>query len=233
MAFKRRGFSKGRRRRPSPETYTVVQCRSTIDVYNSMPCGGARVDVIPLVLPAMSPGLVDTTASSVVGQKANVMRGMKFTAEHLTDPGTWLDADGCDLGDPCPSLAAFLLTIWEGIVVLPLAQGTKTVPAYIPDFTAAFQGQDLADRVLWKRVTHMPMWGLQTTSFVPQLQTSVRDTDHGNQVVKASVRIDDRHGLFYARSFVHDLVVVGPGIVNSIPVQLDFWAKIYYRSVFR
>jgi len=230
--FKRRAF-RARRRRRSPETYTVISCRQTNNMFSDRPCGGTSIDVIPLVLPFMTPGAADTTAGAVVGQKANVMRGMKFTAEHMTDPGEWIDQDGCDLFTPCPSLVAFLLTIWEAIVVLPLALGTKTVPAYLPDLTVpSFQGFDLADRVLWKRVTHMPMWGLQTTNFVPQLQTTVRDSDHGNQVVKASVRIDDRHGLFYVRNFMHNLVISGSPVLNSIPIQMDFWAKIYYNTSF-
>lgn len=232
MAFKRRSFRGTRRRRASPETYTTIQCRNTVEVYANMPCGGARLDVFPILLPFMSPGAADTTAGAVVGQKANVLKGLRFSAEHFTDPGEWIDGDGCTLATPCPSLTAFILTIWEALVVLPLALGTKTVPAYLPDFTvSAFQGADQADRVLWKRVTHMPMWGLQTTGFTPQLQTSVRDTDHGAQTVKSSVRIDDRHGLFYARGFVHDLVIAP--FIGSIPVHLDFWAKTFYSTRFR
>lgn len=231
--MRRRMFRRGTRfRRRGPETYTVLQCRSTRNVFTNMPCGGALLDAIPILLPVMNPSAGDTTAPAVVGQKANVLAGLKFSAEHMTDPGTWIDEAECTLADPCPSLAAFIMTIWEAIVVLPLAQATKNVPAYIPDFTQpASQGADIADRVLWKRLTHMPMWGLQTTSSVPQLQTTVRDTDHGNQVVKSKVRIDDRHGLFYCRSMVHDIVVLAG--FSQIPVQLDLWAKVFYKSTFR
>lgn len=216
----RRSFR--RRRRAGPETYTVMSCRPSRNIWTDMPCGGALIDAIPIMLPSPSVGLDASTAAATLGQKALTVEGIKFQAEHIIDPGAAIDGD---VGGQ-PSFNAFILTIWEALVVLPLALGTKTVPAYLPDFTSGFQSTDLADRVLWKRISHQPFWGLQLIPSV-QLQTTIRDTASGPQVVKSRCRIDDRHGLFYVRNFVHDLVLGGTD--GQLPVNLDAWFKVFYR----
>lgn len=173
-----------------------------------------------------------------------VVDGLSFQAEWLHDPSETLACPSCD---PNPLSLAFILSIWEAIVVLPLAQGTTLSPAYLPLFTqGAFQQGDMADRVLWKRITHMPIWGLNVFSpgVFPQLQFSNRDGQGAGPVrVKTRAKLDDKHALFYCINFVHDLFGLGNsgagcnvqpdclGAVQcSIPIQLDFWGKFFYHS---
>lgn len=214
---------RGRRQR-GPETYTVVQCRQATGVWQDAPCSDPVFDAFLLMGPAPSVGFDASTAAATVGQKANVVQGIKFQVEHFIDPSTAIDGD---VGGQ-PSFNAFILTCWEAIVVLPLLVGSKTLPAYFPDLSSNTQSADLADRVLWKRISHMPFWGFQR---IPdQLQTTVRDTGAGPQVVKANARLDDKHGLFYIRNFVHDLVIGGSD--GTLPVMMDGWFKIFYRTRF-
>lgn len=214
------------RRRGGPETYTVVQCRTSRNIWTETTCQSAIVDAIPIFLPSPSVGSDATTAAAVLGQKAMSVMGIKFQSEFILDPGNALDGDtGLQ-----PSVAAFILSVWEALVVLPLAEGTKAVPAYIPTLTAIFQTADLADRVLWKRISHHPFWGLQLIPSV-QLQSTIRDTAHGPQVVKSNVRLDDRHGLFYVKEYVHDVVVGASDGV--LPLVNDAWFKIFYKPRFR
>jgi len=226
MAFRRRFRSLRRRRRPGPETWTVTVCRDETEVFQSMPCNDPLAIGQTIFTPVLPTGATDpTTAGAVAGEKAKTILGIKFQLEHSTDPGTWLDGD---CGTPVPSQLAFLLTIFEALVVLPLQTGSKTLPAYLPRLNMPEQSFDVADRVLWKRVSIMPMWGLNAGVGGPQLQTTIRDTASGPQRVKARCRIDDRHGLFYCRTFVHDVVLT----LNNecqIPVLLDGWFKIFYR----
>lgn len=234
MAFKRRfGGSRGfrRMRRSGPETYTITQCRSEVNVYGEMPCGGPVIQAIPVMVPAISPGPTDpTTAPATLGEKAKTVFGVKFQSEFLSDPGAWVDGLPCD---PCPGFLAFILTIREALVVLPLSVGSKTLPAYLPNLFDTSQSFDVADRVLWKRIIHMPMWGINTTSGVPQLQTTVRDTGNGPVVVKSNVRLDDRHGLFHVRNYMHDLLLPVAAGQTKIPVQWDSWFKVFWKPRFR
>lgn len=221
-----RRFTRVRRPRSGPETYTVLQCRQSVNVWIDAPCSDPVFDIFLLMGPAPSVGFDASTAAATVGQKANTVLGIKFQVEHLIDPATAIDGE---IG-PVPSFNAMVITCWEAICVLPLLVGSKTLPAYFPDLSANSQGADLADRVLWKRISHMPFWGLQ---LIPsqQLQTTVRDTGAGPQTVKARARLDDKHGLFYVRNFVHD-IVTGPGADSTLPINMDGWFKIFYRTQF-
>lgn len=221
----RRRFS---RRRRGPETWTILNCRSAQNLVSPSPCAGATINAIPVLTVTMPTGPTDpTTAGATVGEKAKVFQGMKFESQWLLDPGTWIDAVECV---QCPSNVATFLSIWEMLVVLPLQQGSKTLPAYLPAFPTSNQSFDVADRVLWKRITQLPIWGLQVSSGFPQLTANIRDTNGGQQVVKAKCRIDDRHGLFFCWAIVHDLA---DPLEGTIPVVHDFWAKMYYRTAFR
>lgn len=228
--FRRRGFT--RRRRPGPETYTVQQCHNVVDVYEDMPCLSPLITGFALMVPNPTlAGSDPTTAAAVIGEKSKVVVGVKFEAVHWSDPNTWFGSAGCD---PSPLQLAFMLRIREALVVLPLAAGSKTLPAYLPNFTdlAGSQSFDSADRVLWKRITTLPLWGINA-GLGYQLTASMRDTNAGPQVVKAKVRLGEHQGLFYVRNFVHDVADLTPNVNCTIPVVLDFWAKVYFRTSFR
>jgi len=210
-----------RRRRRLGETYTHVGCRQANDVGSENPCNDPTNFVSTIWVPTMATGTSDPSSSGgLIGTKSHTILGMKFSAEYSFDPAIVTNEDAF----------AFVLTIWEALVILPLAVGSKTLPAYLPTLTLPQQTADVADRVLWKRITHMPMWSLASTGFIPQLQSTIRDTDHGAQTVKVRARIDDKHGLFYARTVVHDFVPGAGG--GDINIFLDFWAKVFYRTNF-
>lgn len=214
-----------RRRRRLPETYTLVQCRNTINVYESTTCGDADTHSFQLLGPSMPAGPTDPNAPGVTAEKSRTLKGIKFQAEFSTNPDDWL-GNTCD---PDPFNITFNLSIWEAIVLVPLQQGSKVLPAYIPNLTGNSQDFDLADRVLWKRISMLPMWGAGVTGGVPQLEFTARDTAAGPQIVKSKCRVDDRHQLLYVYSFVHNVVLTSSPNC-SIPVSLDFWAKIFYNT---
>lgn len=228
MAFRRR-FPRRvlRRRRRSPETYTIVLCRQTSNVYETTTCSDADTHSFQILGPIQETSSLDpTTARAVVETKSHTLKGLKFQAEWSTNPDDWL-GNTCD---PDPFNITFNLTIWEAIVYLPLQQGSKTLPLYIPNLTGPAQSFDLADRVLWKRLSMLPMWGAGVTGGVPQLEFTARDTAAGPQVVRAKARMDDRHALFYVWQFVHNVVLQSDPVNCVIPVTLDFWAKVFYNT---
>lgn len=238
MAFRRRRRPTRRRGRKN-ETYTLVECMDCTNVYGDMRCGGAHVDVIELMtMHTPRNVLVDATEVTAGSDRFVTVAGIRFQAEHSFDPAESIEELSCD---PPASQLAFLLRIWEAIVVLPLVQGSF-IPIYLPDFTQPLtQSGDLADRVLWKRISVLPMWGINTTGAIPQLESTIRDEGHGPVTVKAKVRLDDRHGLFYVRNFVHDIFGLPP--VNAsctadpvtnpcvIPVKSDLWFKTYVHAI--
>jgi len=239
MAFRSRKFSRrmGRRRRLRPETYTLVECDGCHNVWQDATCTGPKVDVFELMTMRTPRSTTDTTEVSNPSDKFIVVDGIKFQQEYWNDPNETLDAPGAD---PPPTTVSFVLTIWEAIMVLPFAQGSL-VPAYVPLLTnPVFQGGDSADRVLWKRITHNPIWATPVFGGVnlPQLQFTDRDTAHGPQVVKARVRLDDRHGLYMVRNFTHNVVtqVNGespacffPG-ASTVAIHDNSWWKIFYHT---
>lgn len=227
-----------RRRSRRPETYTLIQCQHCINVYDDMPCGGAFTDMIPLMLMSTPRNIVaDPTQVSNPSDKFVVVDGIKFQKEYFHDP---LESQSFAACDPGALQISMLLRIWEAIILLPLAQGTTNVPAYVPDLTApAFQSGDLADRVLWKRLSSLPIWGTQVT-LIPQLEHTLRDEGHGPVVVKTRCRVDDRHGLFYATTYTHNVFGLVGNPTNCtvdevtnpcvIPVRDDAWFKIFYHT---
>lgn len=240
MAFRkfRRPFI--RRRRRLPETYTWIQCSSCTNVYRDMTCTSPLLDAIPLLWMGMPRSPLDTTEASNPVDKFITLDGLKFQAEFKHDPAESL---GCSQCDPSPINLAFFLTVWEAICVLPLAEGTTSVPARIPNLTNPnAQGGDLADRVLWKRITNMPIWGLSVGGGTfPQLTDTLRDFGHGPVTVKSRARLDDHNALFYVRAFVHDIAGLGSSNTDcpadcsgptlcSIPVLFDGWWKMFYHT---
>jgi len=146
----------------------------------------------------------------------------------------------------------FILSIWEALMVLPYVQGSNITPAYLPNLTSgSLQQGDLADRVLWKRITQMRIFGIRAAvGPLPFLEITDFFTGHGPVAVKSRVKLDDRHGLYLVRNFVHDIFLPfsagGPcatdfdcdncGSNNDqpscgvIPIENNFYAKMFYHS---
>lgn len=257
MAFRRR-FRRGfRRRRKGPETYTVRNCRSCINVYGRSPCNESLTDAF-LLLSMSSPRnpVSDPTELTVPANKAITLKGMKFQSLHHHDPQETQDCFAQPPVDfPGSSQLAFILTIWEAVMVLPFVQGSTTTPAYLPNLTGgSLQLGDLADRLLWKRLSHLYVQGTQSLAsfgvgFVLNPDSTARYNTENPVAVKAKCRLDDRHGLFFVRSFVHDIFLPFtpknfpspcPSIdcdtcddnnnpeCGTIPILHDFWAKLFY-----
>lgn len=239
MAFRRsRGRASFRRRRSRSETYTLFECRQCVNVWpDPHLCSNPGVDVFLLMhMSQAKVPTVDATELASPSDRFLTVKGIKFQAEHLHDPTKTQGVDP----DPQPASLQFLLTIREAIMVLPTLQGPSIAPAYLPNLSnVAFQAGDSADRVLWKRISILPIWGSALGGFQVQLEATHRDVGHGPVVVKSRARLDDRHGLYYVRNWTHDVVtgsgepfncnesVTNPGV---IPVELDAWFKIFYST---
>lgn len=225
MAFRRR-FRRGFRRRGTPwETTTVVQCFGNSLPITAPTCTLPTIDVIPLLTMTIPFQAAPERYPATVGAKALIFGGIKFQSEHVVDPSS----DTIAGGDPSilHDVAA-LIHIWEAIVLLPLAQGSTFAPSYLPVLSSpASQSVDFADRVLWKRISHLPFWGLAVSNNFPQLESTIRDTAHGQEVVKTKCRVDDRHGLYYVRNAFWDVVLPAGDIVAP---KWDFYAKMFWKQ---
>jgi len=166
------------------------------------------------------------------------LRGIKFQSKFFFDPATVINDASCD---PDPNGVAFVTTIWEALAVLPLAEGFQQggaapVPAYLPNFSDPnSQADDLADRLLWKRIMHIPFWGLNVGNGIfPQLIQSGPSEPAADApiVVKSRAFLDDKHAVFLIREYVHD-IAFGPPVagVCEIPLFRDAWFKYWYRAV--
>jgi len=229
MAFRRakRGFRRRLRRRW--ETDRVIQCRQTYEMYEQMTCLVPKTDAFPLLTMTIPFQAAPERYPSTMTTRRMIFGGMKFQSVWILDPAeTTTDVD-CD---PNPNNLAMVISIWEAIVVLPLLEGSTFAPAYVPILTSpAVQGTDLADRVLWKRLTHIPFWGLGVSGgFFPQLEFTNRNVEDGQQVVKVRAAVDDRHGIFMVRNFVHDVFGLTPSPLCKIPMKNDLWGNLYYRA---
>lgn len=232
-----------RRRRAGGETYTIGDCRHCVNVYNDTTCSNPNIDMIELMTMGSPRSPIVTDPVTVAADKHLRIRGIRFQSEFLHDPAQSLQCFSCD---PAPADLAFVLTIWEAIIVLPLSQGGQA-PEYLPNLTnAGSQKGDLADRVLWKRQSYLPIWGINVPAgnTFPQLEGTFRDTAAGPQEVRSKVSLDDRHGLYYVKNYVHD-VFIGSGSSStdcfvasdcsspnkcSIPILNDCWFKIFWTS---
>lgn len=149
----------------------------------------------------VSPGAVNAAKNWTWG-------GMHFQSEFSINPALFSEET---------SNIADLIEAYEAIVVLPLAQGGFTSPAYTPIFTNVAGGMqvgDAGDRVLWKRISILPFWGTGTTGGLPQLETTIRDVGHGPEVIRAKARLSEREGVFHVVNFVHGMnLTASPGAV--------------------
>jgi len=177
----------------------------------------------------------DTTHVSNPSDRFVVVKGIKFQSEYTHDPS---ETGSCPQCDPAATSLIFHLTIWEAIVVVPCAEGANNIPAYVPNLTGGINQQgDMADRVLWKRITQLPIFGGFNP---PQLTATERNTAAGPVVVKSKVRLDDRHMLLFVRNYTHNLFIGPSGsfdctadcVTNPcvIPVRSQFWAKVFYGT---
>lgn len=220
-----------RRRRPGPETYTLINCRNQVNVHQDATCGPnapmlIQADTVFIPTPAV--GTTDpTTAGAVIGEKSKVVMGIKFQSEFIHDS---LE----DLEDvTCPTTwFQFGLTIWEALVCLPLAAGSKTLPAYLPNLTTSSQAFDVADRVLWKRLSLLHIYS--TGNNGPNIVSTWGSNAGGPQVVKSKFRLGEHQGLFYVKQYVHD-VAFGPNDLEAciITIWNDSWWKVFFRTSFR
>jgi len=247
MAFKRRFRRTFRRRGRLPETYTIKECRQCFNVYGDMTCLTPFIDIFE-VLTMSTPrnATLDPTEVSNPSSKAVVFQGAKFQSLWAHDPLTTQDCLNTGNG---ATKQNFLLTIWECLMVLPLLQGTTNVPAYLPNLTfPTLQNGDLADRVLWKRLSHLSIQGVASIAgaTIVNPDSTARYNTENPVVVKAKCRLDDRHGLYYVRNFVHnvfngfsakqpcnstdcDSCQTSPAFCGEIPVTNDLWMKVFYK----
>lgn len=254
MAFSRRRRTFRRRRRRLPETYTLRACRQCFNVFGSTTCTNPLTDATLILSMATqrNPTLVDTTELTSGSDKFIVFDGMKFQDDWLFDNSLVADCNLPNPTNPNASSVQTILTIWEALLVLPFVQGSNTVPAYLPNLlTGSLQQGDVADRVLWKRMTNLRLFGRNALpgTQIAWMDESTDREGHGPVVVKSRARLDDRHGLYLVRNFVHDVFwpfsangdCVGvPDCDNCdnnevrecgiIPVFNNFYAKIFYHA---
>lgn len=229
---RRRSFRRSfrRSRRKGPETYTLVSCRNTVNVMVNAQCSQnqlVQADTIFIPNPAL--GSSDpTTAAAVIGEKSKVVMGIKFQSEFAHDSLEDLFTVDC----PATPYAQFLLTIWEALVCLPLLAGSKTLPAYLPTLTAATQQFDVADRVLWKRISLLHIYN--TGNNGPNIVSTWGGASAGAQVVKSRFRLGEHQGLFYVKQFVHNIDFSEAIPAQClIPVTNDAWFKVFFKTSFR
>lgn len=240
MAFKRRarGFRRSFRRRRRWEQDRIIQCRTHFDLaLNSICCRQTlvppqetvNIDAFPLLTMTIPFTAAPERYPSTLATRKMIEGGFKFESHWLFNPDDIVQGELCTVA---LNNLRFFLTIWEAIVILPLAEGSTFAPAYLPVLACASQqGLDLADRVLWKRMTVLPCWGLTATGGFTQLQANIRDTNGGPQVVKVRAAVDDRHGIFMVRQFVHDVFFGDQPIGECfMDVANDLWMTMFYRA---
>jgi len=254
MVFRRRRFPMRRRRRRLPETYTRKLCRECINVYGQMTCSNPHIDIFEILSMSTPRNSADATEVTNPTNKFIVFDGMKFQSEYFHDPLTTFECASSAAGQFATRMA-FILTIWEAVVLLPTGEGSTIAPAYLPNLAQGiFQEGDTADRVLWKRLRHLYVQGVNsnlTGTPFSNPDSTLRYQGSGPVVVKSRCRIDDRHALYYVRNFVHDVALAFPAAnpcnptldcqncqqndgdsqdCGFIPVTHDFYSKIFYHT---
>lgn len=252
MAFSRRRKFVRRRRKRLPETYTFRQCRPCYNLFGDMTCSTPHIDMILLLSMATqrNPTLADTTELTSGSDKFIVFDGMKFQDEWYFD-NSLIQSCATAPGPVARSMQT-ILSIWEALVILPFVQGSSTVPAYTVNLTSgSLQQGDVADRVLWKRVSHLRIFGPDALpgTTIAWMDHTGDHQGHGPVAVKTRARLDDRHGLFLVRNFVHDVFFgFSPSqpcgalfdcdsclggtqpACGVVPVFNDFYSKIFYHA---
>lgn len=253
---RRRRWPMRRRRRSRSEQYRLHNCRTCFNVYGDIPCTNPLTDVFTLLSMSIAKSASDTTEITSPSDRFIVFDGMKFQSEYFHDPLKTVDCSNANpTVNPNASALDFILSIWEALVVLPLAQGSSIAPAYLPNFPSGiFQQGDVADRLLWKRLSWLHVQGIKSQPFLISSNPdgTFRSEQSGPVVVKARVRLDDRHALFYVRQFVHDIFLNGQAPCDqctscvdcdacdsdntnvqncgAIPIETDFWATMFYHA---
>lgn len=245
MAFRRRARSfRGRRRRLHWEQDRVINCHQFFNIAKNSTCNelcnqapqfsSMNLDAFPLLTMTIPFQAAPFRVPSTMATRKMLFGGMKFESLWSLNSANFFDSEDC--GQPLAALA-FQMTIFEAIVVLPLQQSSFVAPAYIPVLAStAQQSEDLGDRLLWKRLTILRAIGTGFT-ITPTLDESRYDTAGGQQVVKVRAAVDDRHGIFMVRQFVHDIVFgTDPPCNNGslggciIPLINDLWGTMFYRA---
>lgn len=208
--------SRFRRRRSPYDLQSTVYCRLGLALFGPSTCAA------PNAYATMIAGPFNTlynanvvTPGAAIGAKGWTWGGMHFQSEFSINPaGPW-SAGWLNIVD--------VIEIYEAIVVLPLAQGGFTTPAYIPSFTnvaGGFQTSDAGDRVLWKRISLNPFWG---AGVIPtsQLQMTARDEGHGPVLIRTKARLNERQGIFHVVNIVHGNATEGA----SGTIGWSMWAR--------
>jgi len=160
------------------------------------------------------------TIGAMQGAKGWTFGGCHFQIEWSINPANFFNAGG----------VVDVIELYEAIVVLPLAQGSISGPAYVPTFTntgGGLQVGDVGDRVLWKRINTMPFWGIGVQPGV-QLQSTMRDEGHGPQILRARARLTERQGVFHVFNIVSGMAAEASG-----PIVLDAWFNMAIKPNFR
>lgn len=209
MAF-RRGFRRSRRRSLF-DMQSFLLCRTPTFMNGLNPCSDPLTVAFPIV-----------TGSGL--QVQPIAKGVVFGGTHFSSELSINPANSIGIG---PTQVTDLIEVYEAICLLPLADESTSVPAFIPRLTNA--QTDATVDILWKRISVMPFWG---TGVIPssQLQSTIRDTAHGPQHVKAKRRVDDRHGIFHVFNFVSGLVFE-PG--EAILIVHDIWHRFAVKQMTR
>lgn len=201
MAFRRRSVRRRFRRSPY-DLQTAIQCRRAISIPPNSTCLSPFIDAFQLV--------GTTVPQSALPQltKGVVFGGAHFQLEYALNNATNFTISAASTG----------IEIFEAVVVLPYAQGAPGVPAYLPALTAvALQGADLADRVLWKRISFLNMISLDSVGV--QIDRTEEAQGHGPVVIRSKCSLDERHGIFYVANFTNGFTD-GP---NVIVEQHGYW----------
>lgn len=220
-SFRRRRF---RSSQTKWETSRIVKCGEQLLLPGNATCSNAFTDMFAILSMEFPFSSVPEMYPATLGAKRLLFGGLKFDATYTIDP---TDLVG---GDPnqFPLVTGFI-HLWEAIVLVPTAPGTHFAPAYVPIITnAASQGGDVADRVLWKRLSTIPYWGTTIQPGV-QLTAPVRDTNYHEVAVKTKCIVDDRHALYYVRSFVHPWAALS----GAQRVYFNMYGNLFYRVLSR
>jgi len=230
-----------RRRRRRWEQDRIIGCQTPYNMARASPCcttGGPIVcqpfiDAFPLLTMTLPFTAAPERYPSTLATRRMIAGGFKFQSDWWINPQEW-SGDGCPGTFGGMANVNWVQKIWEAIVVLPLAEGSTFAPAYLPNLAcAAQQGVDLADRVLWKRVTMLPCWGFDVAQVLPQLEFNQRNSEAGPIVVKVRAAVDDRHGIFMVRQFINDIVWDPADCSNTdctVLLHNELWMTMFYRA---
>lgn len=209
MAFRR---MRRRRFRRSPyDLRTIVECRHAVSIPAGSQCPSPAIDSILIA------GNEEDAIAGGLHQGAT--KGFTFGGCHFQ-----VEHGQLNLVNSSFTNVATSIDIFEAIVVLPYANGTFGVPAYLPQLTnQGFTGGDRADRVLWKRITQM--WFISTDIVSVQVDDTYDESGHGPQQCKTKATLDERTGVFYVGAYTN-------GLIDGAPMVLErnSWWKVAVKE---